>query len=293
MIQIQALLQYLIKKKGNNRTKKESEKAKVIFTIYSIENGHNIQTVEWTEEGDQKLFRLYKEKGSHWSIIAAEFPGLNENQVKNRFYSTLRRLATKKALDSANGDQCIKTKKKDLIEFVDEAIVSGHNCRSKRGRKRKQKIVEPDNTKDKQEVVTIEENRSLEGKVSEGQYVVALENKPQRKMHKNERITIKIEEDDKWNEEHNVAKEELSNEDVKQDTIRYEPEPSLGYFSLEDSAFIQRLMVQNDSILNEYEEITRDQSTDLEELLELEKEMEKRLMATQKFLGAGGEICFT
>eukprot|EP00831_Metopus_contortus_P051093 TRINITY_DN42909_c0_g1_i1.p1 TRINITY_DN42909_c0_g1~~TRINITY_DN42909_c0_g1_i1.p1 ORF type:complete len:183 (+),score=35.17 TRINITY_DN42909_c0_g1_i1:139-687(+) len=54
----------------------------------------------------------------------------------NRFYSTLRRLATK---DTANCKQESgpKTKKKDLLQYVDDALQYGHHCHSKRGRKRK------------------------------------------------------------------------------------------------------------------------------------------------------------
>ena len=100
---------------------------------------HALRIVEWTEEEDKRLFELYKDKGSCWSSIATEFAGRTENQVKNRFYSTLRRLATKHSslAGQVDGDQVPKTKKKDLLKFVDDAILYGHNCRSKRGRKRK------------------------------------------------------------------------------------------------------------------------------------------------------------
>eukprot|EP00826_Nyctotherus_ovalis_P063950 TRINITY_DN9375_c0_g1_i8.p1 TRINITY_DN9375_c0_g1~~TRINITY_DN9375_c0_g1_i8.p1 ORF type:complete len:123 (-),score=31.02 TRINITY_DN9375_c0_g1_i8:53-421(-) len=80
------------------------------------------------------LFKLYKEKGSRWSTFSAHFPGRSENQVKNRFYSTLRRLAKK----SHNPPQAkAKIGKEYLVKFVDDAILYGHNCRSKRGRKPK------------------------------------------------------------------------------------------------------------------------------------------------------------
>jgi hypothetical protein len=93
------------------------------------------------------LFALYKEKGSCWSTIAQEFPGRNENQVKNRFYSTLRRLATKEsAAVNTNAQELFpKTKKRDLLKYVDEAMVDGHSCSSKRGRKRKLKAIDNDN----------------------------------------------------------------------------------------------------------------------------------------------------
>ena len=88
----------------------------------------------WTEEESKKLFKLYKEMGSRWSILATYFPSRNENQIKNRFYSTLRRVA-KKSHNASR--QKSKIGKDYLVQFVDDAILYGHNCRSKRGRKPK------------------------------------------------------------------------------------------------------------------------------------------------------------
>ena len=90
----------------------------------------------WTEEDDKKLFNLYKVIGSKWTIIAGDFPGRSKNEVKNRFYSTLRRVARKRNQESGvsvNADNL----KKGLLRYVDDAIECGHNCISKRGRKRK------------------------------------------------------------------------------------------------------------------------------------------------------------
>eukprot|EP00831_Metopus_contortus_P003765 TRINITY_DN11384_c0_g1_i1.p1 TRINITY_DN11384_c0_g1~~TRINITY_DN11384_c0_g1_i1.p1 ORF type:complete len:220 (-),score=50.44 TRINITY_DN11384_c0_g1_i1:36-695(-) len=78
---------------------------------------------------------LFKELGAKWTAIAKKFRNRNENQVKNRFYSTLRRVATK--ICSERGDQ-VPQKKEDLIRFVDEAFEFGHECKSKRCRKRKE-----------------------------------------------------------------------------------------------------------------------------------------------------------
>lgn len=91
----------------------------------------------WTEEEDVKLFKLYKVKGSIWSLIAEEFPGRTRNEVKNRFYSTLRRIATKKNQDNAVH---LSFRRKSLLQYIDDAIEYGHSCSSKRGRKRKHPV---------------------------------------------------------------------------------------------------------------------------------------------------------
>ena len=94
--------------------------------------------VSWTEEEDKNIFVLYKIHGSKWARIAKEFKDKTDNQVKNRFYSTLRRVATKKNRDnpcrSFSSDQLGKT---ELLQYVDDAYDYGHTCSSKRGRKKK------------------------------------------------------------------------------------------------------------------------------------------------------------
>lgn len=232
--------------------------------------------IQWTEEDDQKLFKLYKEKGSCWSQIANEFPGLNENQVKNRFYSTLRRLATKKALNDSSGEKCPKTKKKDLIEFVDDAIMYGHNCRSKRGRKKKVKTPEASENQIKERINYYDNNE--EDEIND-----ALIEEPVISLKGGHNEINFIEEEKGIGFQEAIIKETSFNEDFCEinnkssyDTVKH----------IESSEYITLLLMQNEGILNEFQEVTKEDNTynDLEELLELEREMEKRLKATQEAL---------
>lgn len=90
----------------------------------------------WTEEEDRLLFELYKTKGSVWSAIAKNFNGRTENNLKNRFYSTLRRIARKKTKGLTNAELISKINQ-NILDYVDEALESGHTCFSKRGRPKK------------------------------------------------------------------------------------------------------------------------------------------------------------
>eukprot|EP01016_Furgasonia_blochmanni_P050470 TRINITY_DN7804_c0_g1_i6.p1 TRINITY_DN7804_c0_g1~~TRINITY_DN7804_c0_g1_i6.p1 ORF type:complete len:844 (-),score=291.32 TRINITY_DN7804_c0_g1_i6:306-2837(-) len=56
----------------------------------------DVKKGDWTEEEDGMIFQLYRQHGSSWSKIAKYLPGRTENSIKNRFYSTLRKLASDK-----------------------------------------------------------------------------------------------------------------------------------------------------------------------------------------------------
>lgn len=50
---------------------------------------------EWSEEEEQILFRAQEELGNKWALIARELPGRTDNNIKNYFYSTLRKALRK------------------------------------------------------------------------------------------------------------------------------------------------------------------------------------------------------
>jgi hypothetical protein len=55
----------------------------------------------WSAEEDYTIFKFFSQYGSKWSKIAINLPGRTENSIKNRFYSTLRRISAEKK-QSAN-----------------------------------------------------------------------------------------------------------------------------------------------------------------------------------------------
>eukprot|EP00359_Climacostomum_virens_P007866 CAMPEP_0204910072 /NCGR_PEP_ID=MMETSP1397-20131031/8658_1 /ASSEMBLY_ACC=CAM_ASM_000891 /TAXON_ID=49980 /ORGANISM="Climacostomum Climacostomum virens, Strain Stock W-24" /LENGTH=221 /DNA_ID=CAMNT_0052080097 /DNA_START=20 /DNA_END=685 /DNA_ORIENTATION=- len=52
----------------------------------------DVKKGDWSPEEDSLIFRLYNNLGPRWSDIAKNVPGRTENSVKNRFYSTVRRM---------------------------------------------------------------------------------------------------------------------------------------------------------------------------------------------------------
>lgn len=80
---------------------------------------------------------MYKEFGARWKTIAQYLYRRDENDTKNKFYATLKRVATRAKLEDPirfNGGQA--NGKKYLIQFVDLALQYSHQLPAKKGRKR-------------------------------------------------------------------------------------------------------------------------------------------------------------
>jgi len=112
---------------------------------------------EWTEEEDVKLFRMYKEYGSRWAVIVKNFKGKTKDGLRNRFYSTLRRIYRKKLKENPSS-AC----KKNLLDYVDDAIDYGHNCFCKRGRPKK-------NTKENDKMQEVLEEKKEEEPIKQSE----------------------------------------------------------------------------------------------------------------------------
>jgi hypothetical protein len=95
---------------------------------------------------------MYKSLGTAWTKIAEGMRNRTKNDVINRFYSTLRRVARKAGVhfECENWEE-----KTHLLKFVDVALSSGHFCYSKRGRKSgaKQKAQKTHNANQKRKAV--------------------------------------------------------------------------------------------------------------------------------------------
>ena len=75
----------------------------------------------FTEVENQLLMTLQSSHGSHWKDISSHFPGRTDNQVKNQFFSLVRKLFRKacKVLGIGGNTALInKIKPKVLTEFI-------------------------------------------------------------------------------------------------------------------------------------------------------------------------------
>jgi len=110
---------------------------KVFFRVASIFLDPEENKNAWTQEELTRLFSSYKIYGTKWSVMVQLFPGRTENDIKNKFYTTLKRVATRAQLEDPEkySPSFIKCKS-NLVQFVDAAMLYGSLLPSKRGRKR-------------------------------------------------------------------------------------------------------------------------------------------------------------
>ena len=76
---------------------------------------------EWTSEEDFLIMYFYEQCNGSWKKIIPLFNGRTENSIKNKFFSQLRKIATKDASREIR-KECAKIKLEELKKFLNEAI---------------------------------------------------------------------------------------------------------------------------------------------------------------------------
>ena len=77
---------------------------------------------EWTEEEDFLIMFFYEKCKGSWKKIVSLFNGRIENSIKNRFYSKLRKHATKKMNPKERRRLCPKIKLHELKNYLNVAL---------------------------------------------------------------------------------------------------------------------------------------------------------------------------
>ncbi|CAI2369764.1 unnamed protein product [Moneuplotes crassus] len=77
----------------------------------------NLKKSKWSLEEEKILFELFLKFGSKWAKLRKFFQGRTENQLKNRFYSTLR-----KARNNLEPEATTKIKNSELLRYVPNVV---------------------------------------------------------------------------------------------------------------------------------------------------------------------------
>jgi len=113
----------------------ESISYQVYFSyLINIEQRHK---ASWSATETRKILELHQELGFHWADIARNLHNRSENDVKNRFYATLKRAATQASLeDPVRFPKDMPKDKKNLMQFFDYALKHCEKLQAPRGRKK-------------------------------------------------------------------------------------------------------------------------------------------------------------
>jgi hypothetical protein len=76
---------------------------------------------EWTYEEDFLIMQFYEKCNGSWKKIIPLFNGRTENSIKNRFFSQLRKLATKN-MENSDKKICAKIKLDELKNYLEEGL---------------------------------------------------------------------------------------------------------------------------------------------------------------------------
>ena len=76
---------------------------------------------EWTYEEDFLIMQFYGKCNGSWKKIIPLFNGRTENSIKNRFFSQLRKIATKN-MDKSDKKFCAKIKLDELKNYLEEGL---------------------------------------------------------------------------------------------------------------------------------------------------------------------------
>lgn len=83
----------------------------------------NVKKGEWEPEEDYLIFKLYTIFGTRWCKISTYFLNRTENSIKNRFYSTLRRIAAEESsYNERQTNKHSKAKLNFLLLFILDAM---------------------------------------------------------------------------------------------------------------------------------------------------------------------------
>ena len=178
---------------------------------------------EWTEEEDFLIMFFYEKCNGSWKKIIPLFNGRIENDIKNRFYSQLRKHATKNMNPKERRRLCPKIKLNELKNYLNEALNEAKTYflkKSKMNQEQFNLFIKKNEQKIKEIKDTIipEESENLESNLSTNYIGSSIEEDTTKKISDEKKPNINnIQEEPEKNVE--VVLPSESNDDIFQTNI--------------------------------------------------------------------------
>jgi len=157
---------------------------------------------EWTEEEDFLIMFFYEKCNGSWKKIIPLFNGRIENDIKNRFYSQLRKHATKNMNPKERRRLCPKIKLNELKNYLNEALNEAKTyflIKSKMNQEQFNLFIKKNEQKIKEIKDTIipEESENLESNLSTNYIGSSIEEDTSKKISDEKKSNIQEEQPEK------------------------------------------------------------------------------------------------
>ena len=170
---------------------------------------------EWTEEEDFLIMFFYEKCNGSWKKIVPLFNGRIENSIKNRFYSQLRKHATKNMNSKDRKRLCSRIKLNELKNYLNAALIEAKTYFLKKSKMNEEQfnLFIKNNEQKIKETIISEESENLDSNLSTNYLNSSIEEEINKKISDEKKINIQDDSDKNDNINNNINFLPIENDD--------------------------------------------------------------------------------